>query len=314
MPREKRPLSQGDALDVEATCRAVKRLQLNAPGTTTHINRAVSYSSSNPDIGDAALPVCVPASACSALEDSCTSRHVDKDVQQNGLKAHMHVKTAAQAQHCAERHATTPARLPPQRSLSSPDMSRFKFRLTLSKPPIHPTSSGKIRRQLSLTDSIDDDGALLKTTSDRHCEQERLFHQLDHQLTLNVTPPAANPITASNRSPGPAFNAALHSKVLSSTLPSSPTRGRACTTQTAVHQMKHSPLNIVVQGQSLLPEAGSDEVCQPSTPIRRENSIPVPADEQQLVGEAVFAALYEQTNVLLRNLHFERINRRASSN
>lgn len=226
----------------------------------------------------------------------------------------MHVKTAAQSQHCAERHATTPARLPPQRSLSSPDMSRFKFRLTLSKPPIHPTSSGKIRRQLSLTDSIDDDGALLKTTSDRHCEQERLFHQLDQQLTLNVTPLAANSVTASKQSlPGPASNAALHGQALSSMLPVSPTRGRAYATPTAAHQMKHSPLNILVQGQSLPPEAGNDEVCQPSTPIRRENSIPVPVDEQQLVGEAVFAALYEQTNVLLRNLHFERINRRASS-
>lgn len=197
-------------------------------------------------------------------------------------------------------------------------MSRFKFRLTLSKPPVHPTSSGKIRRQLSLTDSIDDDEALLKTTSDRHCEQERLFHQLDQKLTL-AGPPAA-PADATNKRLMPSSantsDAALQLKAASSKLPTSPASSGVPGTQQwpAVKDKKPSPLNrLAVEDANLLDEVGNDDVCQPGTPIRREDSIPVRTDEQQLIGEAVFAALYEQTNVLLRNLHFERVNRRASS-
>ena len=57
----------------------------------------------------------------------------------------------------------------------------------------------------------------------------------------------------------------------------------------------------------------SSESCQPSTPTREEDS-PLTRDQQaQAVAENVFAAMYEQANVLLRNLHFERLNRRATS-
>ena len=218
----------------------------------------------------------------------------------------------------ALRTAFTPSRSPPQRSLSSPDMSRFKFRLTLTKPPVHPTSSGKIRRQLSLTDSIDDDGALLKSTSDRHCEQERLFHQLDQKLNLEISDSGTVPhATSSKRTPFPPSPAAMQQGWTSSKLNSSAaTHASASTHQRpAVKLDQPSPLNLAVHDQmpETLHESTGDDVCQPGTPIRREDSIPVRAEEHQLIGEAVFAALYEQTNVLLRNLHFERISRRAST-
>ena len=216
----------------------------------------------------------------------------------------------------SEQSALTPLRSPPQRSLSSPDMSRFKFRLTLSKPPIHPTSSGKIRRQLSLTDSIDDDGALSKTTSDRHCEQERLFHQLDQSVLTSDVPQLAVPsqVTVWQPRATPVSKSQLAHQ--SCKLPiSNHSPAASMQQQPAVKHDTPSALgNLVVHDHAaVLPESNSDDVCQPSTPIRREDSIPVHADEQQLIGEAVFAALYEQTNVLLRNLHFERIQRRAST-
>lgn len=214
----------------------------------------------------------------------------------------------------SEQSALTPLRLPPQRSLSSPDMSRFKFRLTLSKPPIHPTSSGKIRRQLSLTDSIDDDGALSKTTSDRHYEQERLFHQLDQSVLTSDVPQLAVPSQAwQPRATSVSTSQLAHQSCKLPTSIHSP--AASLQQQPAVKHDTRSALgNLVVHDHAaVLPESNSDDVCQPSTPIRREDSIPVHADEQQLIGEAVFAALYEQTNVLLRNLHFERIQRRAST-
>ena len=218
----------------------------------------------------------------------------------------------------SQQPALTPLRSPPQRSLSSPDMSRFKFRLTLSKPPIHPTSSGKIRRQLSLTDSIDDDGALSKTTSDRHCEQERLFHQLEQTVLTSEVPRVA----VSSQASGLQLKSAPVSKsesqlartssnlVMSTHSPSASMQLRPA----VKHNTPSTLSNLVIHGPAAgLLDTNSDDVCQPSTPIRREDSIPVHADQQQLIGEAVFAALYEQTNVLLRNLHFERIQRRAST-
>lgn len=54
------------------------------------------------------------------------------------------------------------------------------------------------------------------------------------------------------------------------------------------------------------------ESCQPSTPIRGEDSPPT-REQDQALADNVFAAMYEQANVLLRNLHFERLNRRATS-
>lgn len=71
--------------------------------------------------------------------------------------------------------------------------------------------------------------------------------------------------------------------------------------------MTHDQLHIVVDSSN------SGELYQPSTPIRREDSPPVRSLEEHAVEESLFAAMYEQTNVLLRNLHFERLNRRATS-
>ncbi len=82
--------------------------------------------------------------------------------------------------------------------------------------------------------------------------------------------------------------------------------------------------NIVVNGQDIegmahdglhvmVDNSNSGELCSPSTPIRREDSLPVREQEEQAVAEIMFAAMYEQTNILLRNLHFERLNRRATS-
>ena len=229
--------------------------------------------------------------------------------------------------HFRERDACSPVRSIPQRSLSSPDMSRFKFRLCLSKPPIHPTSSGKIRRQLSLEEtSIDDDGALAKSTSDRHCEQERLFHQLDQQLTLGLPNAAAAPPLGMQRSgpfpvplvarqPTGAFQpAALSGSPHWPATMLSPSEAQSRlvsgqTTATIAGSMAGT-----AEHEDMLHESNSDgDVCQPSTPIRREDSIPLREDNQSLLGEAMFAAMYEQTNILLRNLHFERMNRRVST-
>ncbi len=81
----------------------------------------------------------------------------------------------------------------------------------------------------------------------------------------------------------------------------------AVTSQDDDMDMAHDQLHVGVDHDS------SGELCQPSTPIRREDSLPVRVQEEQAVAESLFAAMYEQTNVLLRNLHFERLNRRATS-
>ena len=218
-----------------------------------------------------------------------------------------------------EHDVSSPVRSTPQRSLSSPDMSRFKFRLCLSKPPIHPTSSGKIRRQLSLEEtSIDDDGALAKSTSDRHCEQERLFHQLDQKLTLDL-PNAAATFQPDSQPSGPfpiLLGASQHTVTSSSPHWSaaivSPSEAQS---RVASGQMTATTVGSTADEHDEMRDSGSEgDVCQPSTPIRREDSISLREDNQSLLGEAMFAAMYEQTNILLRNLHFERINRRVSTN
>ena len=75
----------------------------------------------------------------------------------------------------------------------------------------------------------------------------------------------------------------------------------------AVEEMLHDQLHVAVENSS------SGDLCSPSTPIRREDSLPARGQEEQAAAEGLFAAMYEQTNVLLRNLHFERLNRRASA-
>lgn len=212
----------------------------------------------------------------------------------------------------------SPTRCAPQRSMSSPDMSRFKFRLTSCKPPIHPESASKLLRQQSAAEHLlqtVDDSAVLKTTTDRHCEQERLFHQLDQKLTLHA--PQRQPLSPSQNQRSPPFPSCA-SMLTSFATPGPPqvalvatavaaTFGNAVVDGQDVEGMAHDELHVMVDNSN------SGELCSPSTPIRREDSVPVREQEEQAAAEVMFAAMYEQTNILLRNLHFERLNRRATS-
>ena len=198
----------------------------------------------------------------------------------------------------------------PQRSMSSPDMSRFKFRLTSCKPPIHPESSGKLLRQQSMTEELlpaADVEMPAKSHCERHCDQERLFHQLDQKLTLHATQQPAQLMhdqhsLAAVGMPSPAAGSI---------------QSGASTANTAVASAVGPAYNAAARSLAPLPltveSSSSDELYQPSTPIRREDSLLTPQEEEHANNESLFAAIYEQTNVLLRNLHFERLSRRATS-
>ncbi|DBB11963.1 TPA: hypothetical protein ACH3X3_006091 [Trebouxia sp. C0006] len=196
-------------------------------------------------------------------------------------------------------------------------MSRFKFRLTSCKPPIHPESTSKLLRQQSVAEHLlqtADDSAILKNTTDRHCDQERLFHQLDQKLTLHA--PQQQPLSPSQSQRSPPFPSCA-SMLSSFATPGSPhvalaatavaaTFGNAVVSGQGTEGMAHEELHVMVDNSN------SGELCSPSTPIRREDSLPVREQEEQAAAEVTFAAMYEQTNILLRNLHFERLHRRAT--
>lgn len=209
----------------------------------------------------------------------------------------------------------------PQRSLSSPDMSRFKFRLTPNKPPVYPISSRTPMRQQSavLAADLQSSGVAFKKTSDRHSDQERLFHQLDKKLTLHA--PQHQPPSPMQTQRSPPFPTAI------STLSLSPKAGSPRATGNAPAAASLREVTKADSGhgrQSKVPtmdrhphaiedgDSTCSESCQPSTPIRGEDSPPT-REQDQALADNVFAAMYEQANVLLRNLHFERLNRRATS-
>lgn len=165
-----------------------------------------------------------------------------------------------------------------------------------------------------------DSGVVFKKTSDRHSDQERLFHQLDSKLTLHA--PKHQPQSPTQTQRSPPFPTGI------SMLSLSPKAGSPKATGSA---SAAAPLREVTEAdsghgrQSKMPvmdrhthatedDDSSDcsESCQPSTPIRSEDSL-LTREQDQALAENVFAAMYEQANVLLRNLHFERLNRRATS-
>ena len=197
----------------------------------------------------------------------------------------------------------------PQRSMSSPDMSRFKFRLTSCKPPVHPESSGKMLRQQSMTEELlpaADVEMSAKSHCERHCNQERLFHQLDQKLTLHATQQPAQP----TRDQHPLAAVSMPSPAVGSSQSGASAANLAVETAVGLANAgarSPAPLPLAVESSS------SDELYQPTTPIRREDSLPTPQEEEHANNESLFAAIYEQTNVLLRNLHFERLGRRATS-
>lgn len=219
-----------------------------------------------------------------------------------------------------------PLRAPPQRSLSSPDMSRFKFRLTSSKPPVHPVSSRALLKQQSavLAEELQDKAdnhAVLKNTNDRHSDQERLFHQLDQKLTLHA--PQHHPLSPTHSQRSPPFPASI--SVLSLVSKVELIRTPECS-QAAPCSQEHPKANASLGTPSGCPVvdikqhvsedhegSSSSDLYQPSTPIRREDSLPTRDQPEHTTAENLFAAMYEQTNVLLRNLHFERLSRRATS-
>ena len=201
---------------------------------------------------------------------------------------------------------------PPRRSVSNPDMTRFKFRLTSSKPPVHPESVSKLLRQQILTEEslpTADSDMPAKSHCDRHCDQERLFHQLDKKLTLH----APRPTISSGDSPPICPSVSMLSLVDDHTqLQSGP-----LTATDAVISASVTSTNTVATASYLCQDAAESssagELYQPSTPIRREDSLPLHKQEDNTSEESLFAAIYEQTNVLLRNLHFERLSRRATT-
>ena len=211
----------------------------------------------------------------------------------------------------------------PQRSLSSPDMSKFKFRLTSSKPPVHPISSRTLFRQQSavLADEVQvttDSDVLLKKTSDRHSDQERLFHQLDQKLKLQA--PQHLPLSPTHSQRSPPFPTSISVFSLNSAQPcGAPASLQAVACLQGQSQASKDVANPSAATASIVPASedgdgnSSGELCQPSTPIRREDSLPTRDEQQQALAESAFTAMYEQTNMLLRNLHFERLNRRATS-
>lgn len=217
------------------------------------------------------------------------------------------------------------SRGPPQRSLSSPDMSRFKFRLTPNKPPVHPVTSRTPLRQKSAVLAADlhltaDNDVMLKTVSDRHSDQERLFHQLDRELTLHAPQQQSQSAVQNQRSPP--FPASISMLSLSPSANSPTTTGSAHTAILAreVRKAENVPdrqsnaiTNRHLQASDRDDSSTSSDLCQPSTPIRGEDTPPTRDQQDQAPPESVFAAIYEQANVLLRNLHFERLNRRATS-
>ena len=214
----------------------------------------------------------------------------------------------------------------PQRSLSSPDMSRFKFRLAPNKPPVHPVSSRTPLRQQSplLAANLQpgvDNGVMFKNTSDRHNDQERLFHQLDRKLTLHAPKHQPHSPTQSQRSPP--FPTSISMLSLSPKTQSTRAMGSA---QAAASSRELTNGDMCHGRQSKMPvldrhlqavddddSSTSSESCQPSTPIRSEDTLLTRDQQDKALAENVFAAMYEQANVLLRNLHFERLNRRATS-
>lgn len=212
----------------------------------------------------------------------------------------------------------------PQRSLSSPDMPRFKFRLTPNKPPVHPVSSCTPLRQQSailaanVQDGVDN-GALFKKTSDRHNDQERLFHQLDRKLTLHAPKHQPQSPTQSQRSPP--FPTSISMLSLSPKARSTRAMGNAETalsrelTKCDTGHSKQSKMPLVESHLQAIEDDSSifNESCQPSTPTRSEDTMVTREQQDKALADNVFATMYEQANALLRNLHFERLNRRATS-
>lgn len=201
-------------------------------------------------------------------------------------------------------------------------MSKFKFRLTSSKPPVHPISFRPLFRQKSavLADGAQataDNPIMLKKTSDRHNEQERLFHQLDQKLKLQA--PQHLPLSPTHSQRSPPFPTSISALSLSS----AQLCGAPASLPADAHLQAQDKANKDLGGPSTAPVPtvpasegdgnSSGELCQPSTPIRREDSLPTRDEQEQALAENAFSAMYEQTNLLLRNLHFERLNRRATS-
>ena len=211
----------------------------------------------------------------------------------------------------------------PQRSLSSPDMSRFKFRLTPNKAPVHPVSSRTPLREQSavLPANLQDNGVMLKKTSDRHNDQERLFHQLDRKLTLHAPKHQPQSPTQSQRSPPFPTSISMLSLSLKTESPRALENAQAAASLREVtkgdtghgRQSKMPVMDSHLQAVEYDDSSTSSESCQPSTPIRSEDTLLTTDQQDKALAEHVFAAMYEQANVLLRNLHFERLNRRATS-
>ncbi|KAL3151661.1 hypothetical protein ABBQ38_012649 [Trebouxia sp. C0009 RCD-2024] len=314
---EKRRLSLKDAVEVEA-CRAVKRLQITRESPTSGHLPQVAAGHSWPSTGEL-------VDAAQQLRLQCESPVSNAGVEPSSTSQSSSGPPGKQLTSLGGQDAGG-SRGPPQRSLSSPDMSRFKFRLTPNKPPVHPVSSRTPLRQKSAVLAADlqltaDSGVLLKTTSDRHSDQERLFHQLDRKLTLHA--PQHQPHSPMQNQRSPPFPTSV-SKLSFSPSAHSPTALESA--QTPVLAREVPKANTGEGRQSMMPVTNrhlqapqdddgsiSSESCQPSTPIRGEDTPPTRDQQEQVPAESVFAAIYEQANVLLRNLHFERLNRRATS-
>ena len=214
----------------------------------------------------------------------------------------------------------------PQRSLSSPDMSRFKIHLTPNKPPVHPVSLRTPLRQQSavLVANLHagvDNAVMFKKTSDRHNDQERLFHQLDRKLTLHA--PKHQPQSPTHNQRSPPFPTSISTLRLSFKARSTRATGHA---QAAALSRERTKRDIDHGRQSKMPvlegklqavegddSSTSSESCQPSTPTCSEDTLVARDQQDKAPAENGFAAMYEQANVLLRNLHFERLSRRATS-
>jgi len=141
-----------------------------------------------------------------------------------------------------------------------------------------------------------------------------MFHQLDQKLTLRA--PQQQPLSPSQNLRSPPFPSCasmLNSfalgppQVALAATAVAATSGNAVVNGQNIENMAQDELHVMVDNSN------SGELCSPSTPIRREDSLPVREQEEQAAAEVMFAAMYEQTNILLRNLHFERLNRRVTS-
>ncbi|KAL0027289.1 hypothetical protein WJX77_010505 [Trebouxia sp. C0004] len=311
MSREKRRLPTEDAVGVEATCRAVKRLQIAATDIANSCGQGVP---------PAVWPVGqqTPTETLQQLPCQLASSSSVSSLEQHDAAPCQDISVTWDIPSADAAESASPTRYAPHRSMSSPDMSRFKFRLTSCKPPIHPESTSKLLRQQSAAEhqlQTADDSAVLKSTTDRHCDQERLFHQLDQKLTLHA--PQQQPLSPSQNQRSPPFPSCASMLTSFANLgPPQVATAVAATSGNAVvngqdiecmEGMAHDELHVMVDNSN------SGELCSPSTPIRREDSLPVREQKEQAAAEVMFAAMYEQTNILLRNLHFERLNRRATS-